>query len=117
MNVLIKGHRTEIPTRWMNHIEERIAKLDTFEDRIIKIQVTLTSSHHHKKGNELCRVMVKVPRKTIALRRRAETMLQAIDAAFKVVDQQVHKLWKDVKTRNRHNKAVRMAKQNGVLSV
>ncbi len=116
MNVLIKGHRTEIQPRWMNHIQERIAKLAPFEERIVKIQVTLTSSHHHHKGNELCRIFVKVPRKTIALRRRDETMIMAIDAAFHVIDQQIHKLWKDVKTRNRHNKAVRMAKRNGVLA-
>jgi ribosomal subunit interface protein len=113
MNVLIKGHRTEVQPRWKQHIEDRIAKLEPFADRIIKIQVTLTTSHHHHKGNELCRVFVKVPRKTIALRRRAETMLIAIDAAFHVIDQQMHKLWKDVKTRNRHNKAVRNAKRNG----
>jgi len=116
MNVVIKGHRTEVQPRWMSHIEDRIAKWDAFADKIIKVQVTLTSSHHHLKGNELCRVYIKVPRKTIALRRRAETMLVAIDAAFKVVDQQIHKLWKDVKTRNRHNKAVRLAKRNGALA-
>jgi ribosomal subunit interface protein len=115
MNVLIKGHRTEVQPRWKDHILDRIAKLENYEDRIIRLQVTLTSSHHHLKGNELCHIFVKVPRKSIALRRRSETMLMAIDATFKVLEQQMHKLWKDVKTRNRHNKDVRLAKRRGAL--
>ncbi len=116
MNVVIKGHQTDIQPRWKNHIEERLAKLAPFEEKIIKIEITLTASHHHQKGNENCHIFIKVPRKTIDVKKNAETMMGAIDAACKVMEQQVHKLWKDVKTRNRHAKAGRAAKR-GALAV
>jgi len=101
MLVNIKGHQTEVLPRWKDHIYERLSKLDRFEDRIIKIDFTLTSSHHHLKGNESCHVTIKVPRKTIAIKKDGETMVLAIDAACRVMEKLIHDLWKDVKDRNR----------------
>lgn len=111
MNVVIKGHQTEVLQRWKDHLYDRLAKLDKFEDKIIKIEITLTASHHHLKGNETCNITVKVPRKTIAIKKTAENMIIAIDAATKVMEQQIHQLWKNVKTRNRHDKIARLAKR------
>jgi len=111
MKIQIRGHRTEVQPRWKNHIFERLSKLDRFEDRIVKVDYILTSSHHHLKGNELCRITAKVPRKTIAIKRRSETMIGAIDAASHILERQVQTLWKDVKVRNRHNDEVRKVKR------
>jgi len=103
MKVRIRGHRTQVLNRWRDHIYERLAKLERFEDRIIKVDYILSSSHHHLKGSELCRIRAKVPRKTIAVRKSSGTMIAAIDAASKVLEQQVHHLWNAVKVRNRHS--------------
>ena len=111
MQVTIRGHETSVLPRWKNHIQDRLAKLNGYEKRIIKIDYILTSSHHHLKGNETCHVTVKVPRKTISVKKDAETMIEAIDQASKIVERQVHGLWKDVKVRNRHNRVARMAKR------
>jgi ribosomal subunit interface protein len=102
MQVTIRGHQTDVQARWKDHINDRLAKLERFEDRIIKIDVTLTSDHHHLKGNEECKFTVKVPRKTINVTKNAETMIGAIDAASKTLEQQIHALYKDIKDRNRH---------------
>jgi len=111
MRLEIRGHRTDVQPRWKNHIEERVAKLDRFEDRIIRVEYILTSSRHHLQGNELCRITVKVPRKTIAIKRRAENMIKAIDAASHVLERQIQHLWKDVKVRSRHNGKARALKR------
>jgi ribosomal subunit interface protein len=116
MKVLIKGHQTDIQPRWKSRILDRLEKLERFEDRIIKIEITLTASHHHLKGNESCHIFVKVPRKTIDVKKGADDMMSAIDAACKVMEQQVHKLWKDVKARNRHDKVARQAKRGVLVS-
>lgn len=113
MNVQIRGHQTEILPRWRDHIYDRLSKLDRFEDRIIKLEFVLTASHHHLKGNETCRISVKVPRKTLVITKSAETMMEAVDIACRVLEKQVHNLWKDIKTRNRHSKIVRIAKRTG----
>jgi ribosomal subunit interface protein len=101
MNVLIRGHETMVQARWRGHIFDRISKLDRFEDRIIRMEYVLTSSHHHLKGFETCHIIAKVPRKTLDVKKSAETMLEAIDLASKVMEVQIHKLYKDVKDRNR----------------
>ncbi len=112
MQVFIHGHQTDVLARWKNHIYERLGKLERFEDRIIKIDIVLTSSHHHLKGNETCHITLKVPRKTISIRKDAENMLAAIDLAFKVAEQQIHALWKDLHARKRRQKPVRIAKRS-----
>ena len=115
MDVHIRGHRTITQPRWRDHIYERLSKLDRFQDNIIKVDVILTASHHHLKGNELCRLRVKVPRSTIAIKKRSETMMEAIDASFKVLEQKVHSLWKKQKDKSHHSKLARMAKRGELI--
>ncbi|MCG3205884.1 MAG: hypothetical protein KCHDKBKB_02607 [Elusimicrobia bacterium] len=111
MQVFIRGHETTVQPRWRDHIYDRLSKLDRFEDRIIRIEYFLTTSRHHLKGSETCHVKVKVPRKTIDVKKNGETMLDAIDAAAKIVEGQIHKLYKDVKTRHRRSKEKRLLKR------
>lgn len=111
MQVFIRGHETDVSPRWRDHIYDRLGKLDRFEDRIIRIEFVLTTSHHHLKGNETCHIITKVPRKTIDIKKDADTMLGAIDLACKVLEQQVHRLYKDVKDRHRRSKETRMVKR------
>lgn len=114
MQVFIRGHETDVSPRWRDHIYDRLGKLDRFEDRIIRIEFILTTSRHHLKGNETCHVIAKVPRKTIDIRKESESMLGAIDAAAKVLEQKIHKLYKDVKDRHRRSKEIRMVKRGNV---
>jgi ribosomal subunit interface protein len=115
MNIFIRGHETDVHPRWREHIHDRLAKLERFEEKIIRIEFVLTVSHHHLKGNETCHIIVKVPRKTIDIKKTAETMIEAIDTASKVLERQVQNLYKDVKDRNRRAREVRRAKR-GVLA-
>lgn len=111
MQVLIRGHETMVQPRWRDHIYERLTKLDRFEGRIIRIEYFLTTSHHHLKGSEGCHIKAKVPRKTISINKSAETMIEAIDAASKVFEQEVHRLFKDIKERHRRAKETRRVKR------
>ena len=111
MKVLIRGHETTVQPRWRDHIYDRLGKLDRFEDRIIYIEYFLTTSHHHMKGSETCHVVCKVPRKTISVKKSGETMMEAIDAASKVLEGQVHRLYKDIKDRHRRSKEIRQVKR------
>jgi len=104
MQILIKGHQTEVQPRWQEHIYDRLTKLARFEDRIIKIEYILTASHHHLKGYESCHIIAKVPRKTLAIKKDARTIIDAIDMASKVLERKIHTLWKVSTLRNRHSK-------------
>src|SRR5947209_2653110 len=114
MQINIRGHQTEVQPRWKIHILDRVSKLERFEQKIIKIEFTLTSSHHHLKGNEECKITAKVPRKTINITKSAETMIGAIDICAKIFEQQIHHLYKDIKDRNRH--AIQPRTLNGTNS-
>ncbi len=111
MQILIKGHQTDIVERWREHIYDRLTKLARFENRIIKIEYVLTASHHHLKGNEMCQIVAKVPGKTIAIKKTAQTIIEAVDLASKVLEKQIQNLWKDTKDRHRHSKLVLKAKR------
>ncbi|MFN0118232.1 MAG: ribosome hibernation-promoting factor, HPF/YfiA family [Elusimicrobiota bacterium] len=114
MKVLIHGHETDVQPRWRDHIYERLAKLDRFEEKIVKLEFILTSSHHHLKGAESCHIIAKVPRKTISIKKEAQVMIEAIDVAAKVLEQKIHSLFKDIKTRHRRSKEIRMVKRGMV---
>lgn len=117
MQVLIRGHETIVQPRWRDHIYDRLTKLERFEDRIIRIEYKITSSHHHQKGNETCHITAKVPGKTIDVKKDAETMIEAIDLASKVLEQQVHKLWKDIKTRHRRSREKKLVRKGLITYV
>ena len=110
MQVIIRGHETTVQSRWRDHIYTRLSKLDRFEGRIIRIEYFLTTSHHHNKGYEFCHVIAKVPRKRIDVKKNGETMIEAIDAASRVLELQVHKLYKDVKNRHRRSREKRVVR-------
>ena len=111
MQILIKGHQTEVQERWREHIYDRLSKLARFEDRIIKLEYILTASHHHLKGNEACHIIAKVPGKTISIIKSSRTIIEAIDLSSKVLERQIQTLWKDTKTRSRHSKLVQQVKR------
>lgn len=111
MQVLIRGHETAVQPRWRDHIYDRLSKLDRFEERIVRIEFFLTTSHHHLKGSESCHIKVKVPRRTLSINKSAETMIEAIDAAAHVLERQVQQLFKDVKDRHRRSKETREVKR------
>ncbi|MBV9080457.1 MAG: ribosome-associated translation inhibitor RaiA [Elusimicrobia bacterium] len=117
MQVLIRGHETAVQPRWRDHIYDRLTKLDRFEERIVRIEFFLTTSHHHLKGIETCHITMKVPRKTVSVKKSADTMIEAIDAACKVVEREVHKLFKDIKERHRRAKETREVKQGLVTYI
>jgi ribosomal subunit interface protein len=111
MQVLIRGHETAVQPRWRDHIYDRLTKLDRFESRIVRLEFFLTTSHHHLKGSESCHITVKVPGKTISINKSAETMIEAIDAASRVLEREVHRLFKDVKDRHRRSRETRRVKR------
>jgi len=111
MQVLIRGHETTVQPRWRDHIYDRLTKLDRFEDRIIRLEFFLTTSHHHLKGTESCHITAKVPRKTISIKKDADTMLEAINAASHVLERQIQGLFKDIKDRHRRSKEIRDVKR------
>lgn len=114
MQVHIRGHETSVLASWRGHIGDRLAKLDRFEDRIIRLEYVLTTSRHHLKGNELCHIIAKVPRKTIDIKKTGETMSEAIDAASKILEQKIHTLYKATKTKNRNSRDIRRVKRGVV---
>lgn len=111
MLLQIRGHETLVAKSWRDRISERLVKLERFEEKIIRLEYVLTTSRHHMKGNETCQIVAKVPRKTIAVKKTCETMIEAIDAASHVLEQKIHHLYKDVKARNRHNREIRRVKR------
>src|SRR5262245_50847509 len=117
MQVLIRGHETSVQPRWRDHIYDRLSKLDRFEQKIVRIEFFLTTSHHHLKGSESVHVTAKVPRKTISIKKSAETMIEAIYAASKLLERKIHHLFKDVKDRHRRSRETRMVKRGLVTYV
>jgi ribosomal subunit interface protein len=117
MQVFIRGHETEVTPRWRDHIYGRLAKLDRFEDRIIRIEFFLTTSRHHLKGSESCHIIAKVPRKTIDIKKSSESMPGAIDASCKVLERKIHHLYKDIKDRHRRSRETRLVKRRIVTYV
>ena len=105
-------------TQWLENHVAVVNGLNVFPvpdgDTGTNLALTVRAISDHLKGNEACRITAKVPRNTIAINKKAETMIEAIDISFKILERKIHNLWKDVKIRNRHAKVARLAKR-GVI--
>lgn len=98
------------------HVERRVAKLETFNDRITRCQVVVESPHrHHQHGKRFhVRIDMHVPGRELVISRNLDAMTEdmhaAVDDAFtdaeRVLEDYTRRLQEGVKPRSGANRGV-----------
>jgi len=90
MNVNIQTVRFDADTKLVNHINRKMKKLDTFHDRIIKVDVFLKLDNVvHKIKDKIAEIRIQVPRHQLFVKATSKSFEQSFDYAFESIVNQI----------------------------
>jgi putative sigma-54 modulation protein len=90
MNVNIQTVRFDADTKLVTYINRKMKKLDTFHDRIIKVDVFLKLDNVvHKIKDKIAEIRVQVPRQQLFVKATSKSFEQSFDDAFESIVNQI----------------------------
>jgi len=90
MNVNIQTVRFDADNKLVNHINHKMEKLNTFHDRIIKVDVFLKLDNVvHKIKDKIAEIRIQVPRHQLFVKATSKSFEQSFDDAFESIVNQI----------------------------
>ena len=90
MNVKIQTVRFEADTKLVGYINRKLQKLNTFHDRIIKVDVFLKLDNVvHKIKDKIAEIRIQVPRHQLFVKATSKSFEQSFDDAFESIVNQI----------------------------
>ncbi|MBA3232328.1 MAG: ribosome-associated translation inhibitor RaiA [Propionibacteriales bacterium] len=83
MDVVVKGHHCELSDRFRSHVEDKLARLEKYDHRIIRVDVEVTSQANARLADQSTRVEITIRSKGPIVRAEAaaEDKMTALDKA------------------------------------
>ncbi len=86
MNVNIQTVRFDADSKLVNHINRKMEKLNTFHDRIIKVDVFLKLDNVvHKIKDKIAEIRIQVPRHQLFVKATSKSFEQSFDDAEQLI--------------------------------
>lgn len=90
MNVNIQTVHFDADSKLVKHINQKMGKLNTFHDRIIKVDVFLKLDNVvHKIKDKIAEIRIQVPRHQLFVKASSKSFEQSFDFAFESIVNQV----------------------------
>ena len=90
MNVKIQTVRFEADTKLVGYINRKLQKLNTFHDRIIKVDVFLKLDNVvHKIKDKIAEIRIQIPRHQLFVKSTSKSFEQSFDDAFESIVNQI----------------------------
>jgi len=90
MNVNIQTVRFDADNKLVNHISRKMEKLNTFHDRIIKVDVFLKLDNVvHKIKDKIAEIRIQVPRHQLFVKATSKSFEESFDDAFESIVNQI----------------------------
>jgi ribosomal subunit interface protein len=83
VDIVVKGHHCEVSDRFRGHVEDKMAKLEKFNQRIIRADVEVSQESNPKLAAETVRIQITIRSKGPVVRAEAcaEDKMTALDKA------------------------------------
>ena len=92
MNVNIQTVHFDADNKLVNHINQKMKKLNHFHDRIIKVDVFLKLDNVvHKIKDKIAEIRIQVPRHQLFVKATSKSFEQSFDDAFESIVNQMKK--------------------------
>ncbi len=93
MDVVVKGHHCEVSERFRRHVEDKLARLEKYDHRIIRVDVEVTSQANTRVADQSSRVEITIRSKGPIVRAEAaaEDKMTALDKAVERLTVQARK--------------------------
>jgi putative sigma-54 modulation protein len=90
MNVNIQTVHFDADSKLVKHINEKMGKLNTFHDRIIKVDVFLKLDNVvHKIKDKIAEIRLQIPRHQLFVKSTSKSFEQSFDDAFESIVNQI----------------------------
>jgi len=90
MNVNIQTVHFDADSKLVKHINQKMGKLNTFHDRIIKIDVFLKLDNVvHKIKDKIAEIRIQIPRHQLFVKSTSKSFEQSFDDAFESIVNQI----------------------------
>ena len=87
MEIVLKGRRTEVPERFRRHVSDKLAKLERFAHKVIRIDVEVSKETNPRRADKSDRIELTVHSKGPVVRAEA-----AADDRYAALDLAVERL-------------------------
>jgi putative sigma-54 modulation protein len=91
MQVKVQSIHFDADVKLINFIEEKLQKLSTFHDRIIKSEVFLRLDESDVNENKIAEVKLSIPGKELFAKKQCKTFEEATDVAVDALRRQIDK--------------------------
>lgn len=90
MNIKIQTHRFEADKKLLDHVQEKVAKLKTYHDSIIDIEVYLKVDNVvHQIKDKIAEIKVHIPKHTFFVKYDSKLFEESFDLALKAMIDQI----------------------------
>ncbi|MEW6470124.1 MAG: ribosome-associated translation inhibitor RaiA [Bacteroidota bacterium] len=91
MKVNIQSLHFDADKKLLNHIEEKVNKLNHFYDAIIGTEVTLKLEKSKSTDNKIAEIKLQIPGNDLFAKRQCTTFEEATDTAVEALKKQIKK--------------------------
>jgi ribosomal subunit interface protein len=93
MEIVVKGRHCEVSDRFRSHVEEKLARLEKYNQRIIRVDVEVSQEANPRLASQSVSVEITIRSKGPVIRAEAaaEDKLTALDRAFERLTSQARK--------------------------
>jgi putative sigma-54 modulation protein len=91
MQVQVQSIHFDADVKLISFIEEKLQKLTTFHDRIIKSEVFLRLDKSDVNENKIAEVKLSIPGKELFAKKQCKTFEEATDVAVEALRKQIDK--------------------------
>ena len=84
MEIVVKGRHCEVSDRFRSHVEEKLAKLEKYDQRVIRVDVEVTKESNPRQASQAVSVQITIRSKGPVIRAEAaaEDKMAALDFAL-----------------------------------
>ncbi len=91
MNVQIQSVKFDADQRLVDFVENKMAKLEKFSERIVSSDVIMKVDKDHEKGNKVVTITLYMPGDDLVAKARARSFEEAVDEAVEELKTQIKK--------------------------
>jgi len=93
VEIVVNGRHCEVSDRFREHAEEKLTRLEKYDDRIIRVDVEICKERNPRQGDRSCRVELTLRSKGPVIRAEAaaEDNVAALDLALAGRDRRPHR--------------------------
>jgi ribosomal subunit interface protein len=93
VEIVVKGRHCEVSDRFRSHVEEKLAKLEKYDQRVIRVDVEVTKEPNPRQASQSVSVQITIRSKGPVIRAEAsaEDKMAALDKAMERLSAQARK--------------------------